>query len=165
MHSRIENARALRRRATDAEHKLWYFLRNRRLSGYRFRRQVPLSRYVADFVCMQARVIVELDGGQHVDRRVEDEARTRHLERGGFRVLRFWDDDALLRTEAVLESILAALRSACPHLSPLRKRERGKRIARLSCKRERENGRAAGANLSSRDERRFSLSRLRERAG
>ncbi|MFC4820104.1 endonuclease domain-containing protein [Dokdonella ginsengisoli] len=126
MHSRIENARALRRRATDAEQKLWYFLRNRRLSGYRFRRQVPLGGYVADFACMQARLVVELDGGQHVDRRVEDEARARHLERGGFRVLRFWDDDALLRTEAVLESILAALRSACPHPSPLPQAGEGK---------------------------------------
>ena len=119
MRSRIENARALRRHSTDAERRLWYYLRNRRLGGYRFRRQVPLGRYVVDFACLPARLIVELDGGQHVPRRIEDEERTRHLERGGFRVLRFWNDDALLRTEAVLESILGALCSAGPHPGPL----------------------------------------------
>ena len=119
MRSRIENARNLRRNSTDAERRLWHFLRSRRLGGFRFRRQVPLGRYVADFACLREHLIVELDGGQHVDRRADDDERTRHLQRAGFRVLRFWNDDALVRTEAVLESILAALCSACPHPDPL----------------------------------------------
>jgi adenine-specific DNA-methyltransferase len=132
MRSRIENARALRRHSTDAERRLWRYLRNRLLGGYRFRRQVPLGRYVVDFVCLHARLIVELDGGQHAQRRFEDEERTRHLERAGFRVLRFWNDDALLRTEAVLEAILAALRSTGPHPDPLPQAGEGERRNR-SC--------------------------------
>jgi very-short-patch-repair endonuclease len=127
MRSRIENARALRRHSTDAERKLWYYLRNRRLGGHRFRRQVPLGRCFADFACLRAWLIVELDGGQHAERRIEDEERTRYLERGGFRVLRFWNDDVLLRTEAVLESILAVLREASPHPGPLPQAGEGER--------------------------------------
>uniref|UniRef100_UPI002620CE04 endonuclease domain-containing protein n=1 Tax=Dokdonella sp. TaxID=2291710 RepID=UPI002620CE04 len=125
--SRIENARNLRRNSTDAENRLWYYLRDRRLGGFRFRRQVPLGRYVADFVCMRERLIVELDGGQHMDHRADDEERSRYLERAGFRVLRFWNDDVLLRTEAVLESLLAALCSACPHPNPLPQAGEGER--------------------------------------
>ena len=72
-----------------------------------------------DFVCMEAKVIVELDGGQHADNVLHDETRTAYLMRGGFRVLRFWNDDVLLRTDAVLERIFEALRQAPPHPNPL----------------------------------------------
>jgi len=119
MHSLLANARALRLHSTDAERRLWYYLRHRRLSGYRFRRQVPVGRYVVDFVCIRARLIVELDGGQHSESVAEDMERTLYLARAGFRVVRFWNDEALQRTEAVLESILEALIQACPHPDPL----------------------------------------------
>jgi adenine-specific DNA-methyltransferase len=119
MHSLLGNARALRENSTDAERRLWYYLRHRRLSGYRFRRQMPIGRYIADFVCIRARLIVELDGGQHVESVIDDLERTLHLARSGFRVIRFWNDEVLRRTEAVLESILEALIQACPHPDPL----------------------------------------------
>jgi very-short-patch-repair endonuclease len=94
-------------------------LRNRLLAGYRFRRQVPLGRYTVDFVCMAARLVVEVDGGQHAEQLVEDQARTEYLARGGFRVLRFWNDDVLMRTDAVQEQILEALTQGSPHPGPL----------------------------------------------
>ncbi|HEV7491849.1 MAG TPA: endonuclease domain-containing protein [Rhodanobacteraceae bacterium] len=112
-------ARALRTNSSDAERCLWRFVRNRQLGGYRFRRQMPMGHYIVDFVCLRARLVVELDGGQHADRQLEDLERTRHLARAGFRVLRFWNNEMLRETEAVLESILGALRQACPHPSPL----------------------------------------------
>ena len=116
---KIANARALRHHGTDAEIKLWRFLRNRQLGGYRFRRQAPLGRYIVDFVCMDAKVIVELDGGQHAEHTRDDGIRTEYLERGGFRVLRFWNDDALLRTDDVLAVILGSLERSSPHPDPL----------------------------------------------
>jgi very-short-patch-repair endonuclease len=119
MPSPIVNARILRTNSTDAERRLWRFLRNRLLCGYRFRRQMPLGRYIVDFVCLRARIVVELDGGQHADHLLADLERTRHLARAGFRVLRFWNSDVLQRTDDVLERILAALREACPHPDPL----------------------------------------------
>jgi very-short-patch-repair endonuclease len=119
MHSLLANARLLRANSTDAERRLWYYLRHRRLSGYRFLRQVPIGRFVVDFVCIRARLIVEIDGGEHAESVIEDLERTLHLARAGFRVIRFWNDEALQRTEAVLESILEALIQACPHPDPL----------------------------------------------
>jgi oxygen-independent coproporphyrinogen-3 oxidase len=113
--SKIANARALRRGSTDAERLLWRHLRNRLLEGYRFRRQCPLGRYIVDFVCLEAQLIVELDGGHHLQQMASDEERSAYLARGGLRVLRFWNDDVLLRTEAVLGEILLALRQASPH--------------------------------------------------
>jgi very-short-patch-repair endonuclease len=119
--------RSLRREPTDAEARLWYFVRNRRLSGMKFRRQHPLGGYFVDFVCLERRLVVELDGGQHALRQVYDGRRTAVLERLGFRVIRFWNDDVLLRTEGVLDAVLAALVDAShpdapltPTLSPLR---------------------------------------------
>ena len=89
------------------------------MSGYRFRRQVPIGRYIVDFACIRARLIVELDGGQHTESVSDDLERTLHLARAGFRVIRFWNDEVLQRTDAVLESILEALIQACPHPDPL----------------------------------------------
>ena len=103
------NARALRNNATDAERHLWQHLRGRRLAGYKFRRQYPIAGSIADFACIEANLVVELDGGQHVERSAEDAARTRRIECNGYRVLRFWNDDVLVRTEDVLEQILCNL--------------------------------------------------------
>jgi adenine-specific DNA-methyltransferase len=119
MASLIQTARELRSRSTDAERLLWHFVRNRHMSGYRFRRQVPLGPYIADFVCLRARLIVELDGSQHDESSIDELERTRYLARSRFRVIRFWNNEVLQQTEAVLESILEALIRACPHPDPL----------------------------------------------
>ena len=98
-------SRALRRNQTDAEARLWHRLRDRRLSGHKFRRQVPLGPYFADFACMEKKLVVELDGGQHVEQAEQDTARSAFLHAQGFTVLRFWNDQVLRQTEAVLEEI------------------------------------------------------------
>ena len=107
-------ARRLRRDQTDAERRLWSRLRNRALGGFKFRRQVPIGRYVADFACVEAKVIVELDGGQHADRIEYDEGRTQVLEQAGFQVLRYWNYQVLLETEHVIDDILAHLTLSRP---------------------------------------------------
>jgi len=94
---------------TDAEQRLWYRLRARRLDEWKFRRQVPVGPYIVDFLCARARVIVELDGGQHAERIARDEARTAGLSSRGYQVIRFWNNDVLGNIEGVLESLLAAL--------------------------------------------------------
>lgn len=102
-------ARGLRKESTDAERKLWALLRNRALVGCKFRRQFPIDPYVADFVCVEKRLIVELDGGQHVEDAERDEKRTAFLKSRGYTVLRFWNDDVLLRTDDVLAEVLRSL--------------------------------------------------------
>ena len=111
-------ARQLRSASTDAEHALWEQLRARRLRGFKFRRQFPISGYVADFVCLEVKLIVELDGGQHADRQPQDAHRTEVLAKSGFRVLRFWDNDVLNEREAVLEEILRAVEAPPPSPQP-----------------------------------------------
>jgi very-short-patch-repair endonuclease len=90
-----EFARRLRRDMTNAERRLWRFLRAHRLEGWSVRRQVPLGPFVADFVCEEAGVIIEIDGGQHAERTSVDEERTRWLEANGYRVVRFWNNEVL----------------------------------------------------------------------
>ena len=104
----LENAHRLRRGMTEAERKLWSALRNRQLGGAKFRRQVPLGRYVADFYCEAAKLVVEVDGGQHADL-PRDAVRTAWLESHGCRVLRFWNGDVMRNREGVLEAILHVL--------------------------------------------------------
>lgn len=117
-------ARHLRRRMTDAELRLWFFLRDRRLAGHKFRRQWPIGSYVADFACVEHALVVELDGSQHGG--ASDDARTSSLHGAGYRVLRFWDNDVLQQTEAVLDVILAELTSGLPSPQTLsRVREKG----------------------------------------
>jgi very-short-patch-repair endonuclease len=99
-------ARYLRQQATDAETRIWYHLRARRLQGLRFRRQHPVAGYFADFACLELRLIVELDGGQHDLRRDYDVARTDVLVANGFEVLRFWNNDVLSNTQGVLATIV-----------------------------------------------------------
>jgi very-short-patch-repair endonuclease len=107
--------RSLRRQQTEAERRLWQHLRDRRLLGYKFRRQHRIDRFYPDFVCLQARLVVELDGSQHLDQQTYDDARTRCLHLHGYRVLRLWNDDVLLRIDDALAAIAAAL--AAPHPS------------------------------------------------
>jgi very-short-patch-repair endonuclease len=104
----VTQAKKLRSRMTDAERRLWYRLRAHRFGGYKFKRQVPIGPYVVDFACLNHGVIVELDGGQHADN-AADRARDEYLKERGFRVLRFWNNDALGNTGAVLEKISDAL--------------------------------------------------------
>jgi very-short-patch-repair endonuclease len=106
----IKRARRLRGAMTDAERRLWMRLRVEQIDGYRFRRQVPIGPYVADFACLKARLVVEVDGGQHAADAERDEQRTAWLASQKFRVVRFWDNDVLLQTDEVLESIRLALR-------------------------------------------------------
>ena len=103
-----KNACTLRRQMTDAERTLWTALRRRQIDGLRFRRQVPLGRFIVDFACYDARLVIELDGGQHADHAQEDAARTAWLETRGFRVLRFWNSEIGENLEAVLEAIREA---------------------------------------------------------
>ena len=117
----LSYAREMRHDPTDAEAKLWQLLRNRRLAGFKFRRQVPLAGYVVDFYCHEASLGVELDGGQHNDDEGEayDRGRTKALERSGVRVIRFWNPDVLRYTDAVLEHIYEELsKSNCHTPSP-----------------------------------------------
>ena len=109
--SATAQARALRRDATRAERRLWQHLRDRRLGGFKFRRQHPLGPYVLDFFCEAQGLVVELDGRQHADRVAEDAARTAWLETQGLRVLRFWNYQVDENLEGVLETILESLQT------------------------------------------------------
>lgn len=107
------NARHLRVHGTDAERKLWPELRDRRLAGAKFRRQHPLGPYVADFFCIEARLVIEVDGGQHAES-AHDAVRDRWMEDRGWRVLRFWNPDVLTNMDGVKHAILAALGKPLP---------------------------------------------------
>jgi len=102
-------ARYLRKTITEAEKRLWYFLRDRRLDGYKFSRQCVLEPYIVDFICREKQLILEIDGGQHANNFLYDEKRTLFLQMQGFQLLRFWNNDVLKNTEGVLESILKIL--------------------------------------------------------
>jgi very-short-patch-repair endonuclease len=105
-------ARILRRDRTEAEARLWRYLRNRQMEGMKFRFQAPVGHYVADFLCVEVRLIVELDGGQHGVQVEKDAARTKALEAAGYTVIRFWNNDVLANTAGVLETIRLALLNA-----------------------------------------------------
>ena len=114
----VDRARNLRQKQTDAEQMLWRHLRARRLQGWKFRRQHQLGSYIVDFVCTDAWLIVELDGGQHADQLIYDERRALELQAMGYRVLRFWNNDVLASLESVLEVLLEALASPGPSPQP-----------------------------------------------
>jgi very-short-patch-repair endonuclease len=116
--SAVTFAKTLRRHGTDAESILWRHLRGRRFANCKFKRQQPLGPYVVDFVCFAMRVVVEVDGGQHLLSE-SDAARDAWLRQQGFKVLRFWNNDVLLRTESVLEHLLEHL-PLSPGPSPTR---------------------------------------------
>lgn len=108
---------------TQAEQKLWCHLRAHRLQRHKFKRQQPIEMYIADFVCFSARLIVEVDGGQHLES-PRDEKRDEWFRNNGYRVLRFWNDQVLQETESVLEVILAAVEGT-PLPRPLSRKGRG----------------------------------------
>jgi len=107
-----EYAREMRHEATDAEHWLWQRLRDRRLLGVKFRRQVPIGHYIVDFVCKERRLVVEIDGSQHQGQQGYDEHRTAFLEQQGYRVVRYWNNEVLAQGEAVLEDLIRVLEGA-----------------------------------------------------
>lgn len=108
----IARARALRASPTDAERLIWLKLRDRRLMGAKFRRQVSFPPYTVDFCCFEAKLIVEVDGSQHAERLRQDAVRTRRLEGDGFSVIRFWNNDVLKNIDGILEAILVELNKA-----------------------------------------------------
>lgn len=113
------HARPLRRAATDAERLLWQRLRNRQLAGQKFRRQATLGPYIVDFLCLDARLVVEADGSQHDEQ--SDKGRTAWLTSRGLRVIRFWNNDILANIDGVLEAITIALeerKEPSPHPLP-----------------------------------------------
>ncbi|HYM85290.1 MAG TPA: endonuclease domain-containing protein [Pseudoxanthomonas sp.] len=114
----LVNSRHLRKEMTGAERKLWQHLRGGQLDGLKFRRQHPIPPYIADFCCVEKKLIVELDGSQHDEQ--ADATRTRFLESQRWQVIRFWDNDVLLATEAVIEAIWNTTVKPYPHpnLSP-----------------------------------------------
>ena len=121
----VDHARALRAGQTDAERALWHRLRDRRLLGRKFRRQHEIGPYIVDFVCAEAWLILELDGGQHLEQAQPDARRTARLQREGYRVLRIWNDEVLKGMDAVLEQIVGVLDETSPHPDPLPVGERG----------------------------------------
>jgi very-short-patch-repair endonuclease len=113
MYMSIENARKLRKNMTDAERALWRLLRDRRMEGWRFSRQEPIDRYVVDFICFEARLIIEVDGGQHFESEA-DKKRDARLQSQGFHVLRLWNTGVLSNREGVHRMILEALARCAP---------------------------------------------------
>ncbi|HSE11572.1 MAG TPA: endonuclease domain-containing protein [Rudaea sp.] len=120
----LQFAKAMRHQPTDAEAALWRQLCAGRLFGFKFKRQQPIGSYIVDFVCFEQRLVIEVDGGQHVEHAESDASRSNWLRGQGFHVLRFWNDEVLTREDDVLESILVALR-ANPSPQPLSRKGRG----------------------------------------
>ena len=112
------HARSMRRVSTDAERRFWWAVRDRRLGGHKFKRQLLVGRYIVDFACLEAKLIVELDGGQHAQQTVYDTVRDAYLTARGFQVLRFWNTEFLTNQDSVLETLLCQLDSP-PHPNPL----------------------------------------------
>jgi very-short-patch-repair endonuclease len=110
----VDRARKLRRNATEAEKRLWNALREK-IPGAKFRRQVPMGNYVVDLLSFSARLIVEVDGGQHADRALQDRARTHSLEAQGYHVLRFWNHDVMTNIDGVLATIANRLSPSPSH--------------------------------------------------
>jgi very-short-patch-repair endonuclease len=107
-----DRARSLRKASPDAELRLWRLLRNRALQQFKFRRQHPIAPYIVDFICLERKLVIELDGSQHMHQVNYDQQRTKTLERAGYRVIRFWDSDVLTRSQSVLQAIYREL--GCP---------------------------------------------------
>jgi very-short-patch-repair endonuclease len=105
----VNRARELRKNPTEAERKLWAHLRLRQIGGYKFRRQHPLGPYIVDVVCIEKKLIVEVDGGQHDEKRFYDAKRDKWLEEKGFKVIRFWNNEVLRHIDIVKEVIESEL--------------------------------------------------------
>ena len=105
----LNNAKTLRSKQTEAEQRLWYHLRAHRFLGLKFKRQKPMGRYIVDFVCLEQRLIIEIDGGQHSEQVHYDQRRDAWLRSQGYTVLRFWNNDVMQQLESVLEQIRCTL--------------------------------------------------------
>ena len=108
----VAAARKLRRTSTDVERKLWHRIRDKQIDNFRFRRQRPIGKYIVDFICLDAKLIIELDGGQHAENVAYDDKRTAFLESLGHRVLRFWNNEVLENMDGVLERLRGELLGA-----------------------------------------------------
>ena len=115
----LKHAKALRKNMTDAEQRLWYHLRGHRFGGAKFKRQKPIGPFVVDFVCVESRLVIELDGGQHAEDVAYDQRRDRWLKANSFRVLRFWNNEVMQDLPGVLERIREALADAPSPPAPL----------------------------------------------
>ncbi len=102
-------ARQMRNNPTDAEETLWRHIRMGQMDGHRFLRQKAIDNMIVDFICRGRKLIIELDGGQHDQQRHADQLRTKRLNKRGYRVLRFWNNEVLTNTEGVLQTIQKAL--------------------------------------------------------
>jgi very-short-patch-repair endonuclease len=111
---------------TDAERLLWRSLRLNQFDGFKFRRQFPVGLYIVDFVCLECRLILEIDGGQHMERAEEDSLRTAWLESQDFRVIRFWNHEVMTEIEAVKKTIWDVLHSKAPPTLTLPRKGGGK---------------------------------------
>ena len=121
-------AKGLRKRSTDVERLLWSHLRAGRFEGLKFRRQHPIGHFIVDFVCLERKLIIELDGGQHAlpDEILKDRQRDAWLEKEGYSIIRFWDNEVLMNTNGVLETIQERLhRTPSPQSPPLKGGEVG----------------------------------------
>ena len=108
-----QRAKSMRTEPTEAERRMWQILRAKRLSGFKFKRQLPIDHYIVDFACLAQRLIVEADGSQHAES-IADARRDAYLTAQGFRILRFWNNDIFENEEAVCEAILTALTAPLP---------------------------------------------------
>jgi len=111
-------ARTLRQNMTEAERRVWQILRSHRMTGCQFRRQVPIGRYIADFVCHEARLIVEIDGSQHDRSSPREAERSGFLQDQGYRILRFWNNEVLANLDGLHETIAAELGRLTPTQTP-----------------------------------------------
>jgi very-short-patch-repair endonuclease len=118
-----ERSRQLRSAMTDAERKLWSALRDRQLEGVRFRRQFPIGQFIVDFVCLETKLILEVDGGQHDEQSQYDAARDLWLAHQGYRVIRVWNNEVMQNIAGVAEAIVEARRHPHPDLPPSRGKE------------------------------------------
>jgi len=105
----IQKAKELRRNMTEAERLLWHHLRAKQMAGFKFRRQEVIGNYIVDFACLKKKLIIEIDGGQHAENVEYDHKRTRYLERLGFKIIRFWNNEVLRNIGGVLQVILEQL--------------------------------------------------------
>jgi very-short-patch-repair endonuclease len=113
-------ARTLRKNMTDVERLLWGRLRDRQLGGYKFRRQHPIGPFFVDFVCLEKKLVIEVDGGQHAKNLDADVKRSNYLKERGYQVLRFWNNEVLEESKSVLSAILSwLLKDKPPHPGPL----------------------------------------------
>ena len=123
-----KRSRELRKNATEAEIHLWRYLRSRRFEGFKFRRRRPIGSYIVDFVCLERGLVIELDRGQHTGQQDYDEQRSAYLMYAGYRIIRFWNNDALQNIEGVLQTIDTELRRAPPPALSRRRERASERV-------------------------------------